>query len=117
MKFSFSITNRFGEMMRVDDAHSFDEAIERVEKGVYQRDLEIGRRLHAMGEEVPEDIRLKLVEAGEIEDKPPAPPEPRKDPPRGRVEAPKEKAPKATADAPAKPDMVEKYDADGNVIK
>jgi hypothetical protein len=97
MKFSFSIQNRFGETLSVDDAHSFDEAIERVEKGVYQRDLEVGRRYHAAGLEIPPDIREKLEEAGEIEAVKAAAPEAKPEP--KAAPAPSE-APKKDPEAP-----------------
>ena len=73
MKFSFKIQNRWGETLSVSDCHSFEEAITHVERGVYERDLAIGRRLHASGIDVPPDIRAKLVAVGEIKDEPAAP--------------------------------------------
>jgi hypothetical protein len=97
MKYSFSITNRWGETLNVSDCHSLEEAITHVERGVYERDLAIGRRLHAGGSKLPPDIYAKLVVSGEIKEAAPVPETP--------VEVPA-----------SKPSMTEVYDEKGDVI-
>jgi len=115
MKYSFQVQNRFGETLRVDGADSFDEAVKRVEKGLYDRDLELARRISAQGSMLPPDLHAKLVAAGEIPQVPPtvqapAPEDPDPDP------DPAPAAP-APAEAPGeKPDVVFPLGADSNPI-
>jgi hypothetical protein len=119
MKYSFSIENRFGERLRVDDAHSFDEAVHQVEKGVYERDMQLARRLHAQGNQLPPDLHAKLVAAGEIpqvpEDPGPAPELPPQVPPPTAKEKAQQPAPEKTPGTDV-PDVVIPLDADGKPI-
>ena len=39
--YGFSITTHRGETFKIEGAHSFEEAIKMVERGIYERDLEI----------------------------------------------------------------------------
>lgn len=101
MKYSFAVQNRFGETLTVEGADSFDEAIARVERGLAERDVVIGRRLVDAGQVdlIPPDIQLLLVKEGKLPAEAPAPapatPEP--------APAPAAPAP-ATEPAPAAPE-------------
>lgn len=108
MKYSFAVQNRFGETLTVEGADSFDEAIARVERGLAERDVVIGRRLVDAGQVdlIPPDIKLLLVKEGKLPAEAPAPapatPEPAPAP-AAPASAP-EPAPAAPEPAPAAPE-------------
>lgn len=106
MKYSFAVQNRFGETLTVEGADSFDEAVLRVERGLTERDLVIGRRLVDAGQlqAIPEDIKYLLVKEGKIVVQP-APPTTAEPAPAATPEpAPAPEAPTPAPEAPATPE-------------